>query len=207
MTGLLKFTDAAVDVVFPLAGQSLPRDHAQALQRSLCAQLPWLNAGASDALTGIHPIKLVPGDDSPALLSRRSSLMLRVSEQRAGDLLALSGLELQVAGYALILGPAHLRRLQAHATLYAYKVAASSTDEVAFMAMMSNELARLAIGGERVCGKHNPMSTDDGEISTFSLMLHALPPEQSLRLQIHGLGPHRTLGCGIFVPHKSASAV
>jgi hypothetical protein len=38
-------------------------------------------------------------------------------------------------------------------------------------------------------------------------MLHALSPEQSLRLQQHGLGPQRLLGCGIFVPHKSAAAV
>jgi hypothetical protein len=44
-------------------------------------------------------------------------------------------------------------------------------------------------------------------VNTFSLMLHALPPDQSLRLQHHGLGVHRLLGCGIFVPHKSAAAV
>jgi len=44
-------------------------------------------------------------------------------------------------------------------------------------------------------------------LDTFSLMLHALPEEQSLRLQRCGLGPHRLLGCGIFVPHKSAAAV
>ena len=44
-------------------------------------------------------------------------------------------------------------------------------------------------------------------MTTFSMMLHALVPEQSLRLQQHGLGPHRLLGCGLFVPHKSAAAV
>jgi hypothetical protein len=38
-------------------------------------------------------------------------------------------------------------------------------------------------------------------------MLHALPAEQSLRLQKRGLRPHRLMGCGIFVPHKSAAAV
>ena len=45
------------------------------------------------------------------------------------------------------------------------------------------------------------------EMTTFSMMLHGLGPEQSLRLQQRGLGPHRLLGCGLFVPHKSAAAV
>ena len=66
--------DEAVDVVFPLDGQALPRDHAQALQQALCAQLPWLSA---DALAGVHPIKLVPGTEELALLSRRTRLLLR----------------------------------------------------------------------------------------------------------------------------------
>jgi hypothetical protein len=65
----------------------------------------------------------------------------------------------------------------------------------------------LAIGGERVCGKRHSMVVSGGVLNTFSLMLHALAPEQSLRLQQCGLGPHRLLGCGLFVPHKSAAAV
>jgi CRISPR-associated protein Cas6 len=47
----------------------------------------------------------------------------------------------------------------------------------------------------------------DAEIVGFSLMLHALAPEDSLRMQAAGLGTARHLGCGIFVPHKSAGAV
>jgi hypothetical protein len=38
-------------------------------------------------------------------------------------------------------------------------------------------------------------------------MLHELSPEHSLRMQAAGLGAQRKLGCGIFVPHKSAGAV
>lgn len=196
--------DAAVDAVFPIDGQSLPRDHAQALQRVLCAQLPWLEF---DALAGIHPIKLVPGSEDQALLSRRARLLLRVGARRVDELMALAGLDLSVDGHVLHLGVPHLRELQPHATLYAYKVAADSADEITFMAAVDRELAELAIGGERVCGKRQRMVLSGHVLDTFSLMLHALLPEQSLRLQQHGLGPHRLLGCGIFVPHKSAAAV
>lgn len=194
----------AVDVVFPLEGQYLVRDHALALRQTLCRLLPWLE---TDAQAGIHPIKLVPGTDSPALLSRRSLLLLRVAPQRVPALSALAGLDLMVAGQRLHLGAAHLRELQAHATLYAYKVAADSADEVVFMAELARELAALGIVGERVCGMHQVLSLTNGVVNTFSLMLHALPPDQSLHLQHRGIGPHRLLGCGIFIPHKSAAAV
>jgi hypothetical protein len=44
-------------------------------------------------------------------------------------------------------------------------------------------------------------------IAGFSLMLHGLSVADSLRVQRAGIGPHRLLGCGIFVPHRSAAAV
>lgn len=196
--------DAVLDVVFPLDGQTLPRDHAQALQLALCAQWPWLN---TDALAGVHPIRLVTGNDDPALLSRRTRLLLRVSAQRANELMALAGLDFDVAGHRLRLGAPHLRELQPHATLYAYKVAATSADELTLMAAVDRELAVLGIAGERVCGKRQHMRVSGRAVDTFSLMLHALPPDQSLRLQQYGVGANRLLGCGIFVPHKSAAAV
>lgn len=194
----------SVDVVFPIGGQYLARDHAHALRQTLCLQMPWLE---TQAHVGIHPIKLVPGSDTPALLSRRSLLLLRVPTQRAQELCTLAGLDLMVDGHRLHLGRAHLRGLEPHSTLYAYKVAADSEDEVVFMAAVARELAELGIGGERVCGKRQVLSVRDGVVNTFSLMLHALPPDQSLRLQHQGIGLHRLLGCGIFIPHKSAAAV
>lgn len=194
----------SVDVVFPLIGRSLPRDHALDLQQALCAQTSWL---ATDALVGIHPIKLVPGTDSTALLSGRSCVVLRVKRQRAAELLELSGREISVAGHPLTLGAGHRREFTPHATLYAYKVAADSADEMDFMVNVSRALSELAIGAERVCGKRQQMAISGHELSTFSLMLHGLLPDQSMRLMECGIGPHRLLGCGIFIGHKSAAAV
>ena len=196
--------DTAVEAVFPLEGKTLPRDHAQALQSALAEQLPWLRA---DAAAGIHPLKLVSGPESLALLSHRTRLILRVHANRLDELKALAGVQLDVGGHALRLGAVHLRALQPLATLYAYRVAATGADESAFMQAMETELAALSIAGERVCGKRQSLQVDGLDMTTFSMMLHGLVPEQSLRLQQHGLGPHRLLGCGLFVPHKSAAAV
>lgn len=194
----------AVDVVFPVTGSTLARDHAQALQDALSGQWPWLQ---SEAQAGIHAIKLVAGTQPQAMLSNRAKLLLRVPTQRAPELLATSAIELMVAGHPMNLGAPHTRELQPHATLYAYHVAASNADEAAFMAEVTEELSDMGIGGERVCGKRQQLLVAGGVLTTFSLMLHALAPEHSLRVQYLGIGPHRLLGCGIFIPHKSAAAV
>ena len=204
MTALQAMADTVVDAVFPIKGSTLPRDHALPLQQLLTAQWPWLE---TDPLAGIHAIKMVQGSLESGLLSQRARLVLRVTAQRTAELLALPHMELSVAGHRIDLGPARLRELQAHATLYAYKVAVGDGDETRFMAEIERELRALEIGGERVCGKRQRMTVQGAMLDTFSLMLHSLPAQQSLRLQQHGLGPHRLLGCGIFVAHKSAAAV
>lgn len=204
MSTMHLLADRSVDVVFPMDAQTLPRDHAQALQLALCAQWSWL---ASEPLAGIHPIKVVHGLGESALLSRRVRLMLRLGASRAAELLSFQGTVLKVAGEGLRLGVPHLRELQPHATLYAYRVAADNGDELAFMAAVDRELGELGIDGVPVCGLRHRMQVSGRPVDTFSLMLHQLAPRQSLLLQRCGVGPRRLLGCGLFVPHKSAAAV
>ena len=201
---LVTDADSAVEAVFPLEGKTLPREHAQALLDALVVSMPWLQ---DDAGAGIHPLKLVSGTESMALLSGRTRLILRVKANRLDKLRASEGAQLDVAGHPLRLGAVHLRALQPLATLYAYRVAAVAGDESAFMQAMEAELAALGVAGERVCGKRQMVRVNQHDMVTFSMMLHGLGPDQSLRLQQHGLGPHRLLGCGLFVPHKSAAAV
>lgn len=191
-----------VDLVFPLAGRSVPRDYAPALQAALQQVLPWL---AQDARAGIHPLKLVHG--GAGLLSPRTRLLLRLPRERVTDARSLAGRAVSVDGHAVQLGEPHARELLAHATLYAYAVAAAGEDEVAFMQAVNGELQTLGVRTQTVCGKRGARPLDGGTLTTFSLMLHALNPADSLRVQEQGLGPHRLLGCGVFVPHKSAAAV
>lgn len=193
-----------VDVVFPLAGHHLSRDHARALADALCGVAPWL---ADEPYAGVHPIKLVPGLESQALLSNRVRMRVRVPRERTAALADLAGLSLDIGGARLVLGIPHTRELLAHATLYAYSVASDSADELAFLRAVGEELDALGIRGHRVCGKHHRLALAHGMQDSFSLMLHGLGVEHSLLLQQHGLGGQRLLGCGIFVPHKSAAAV
>lgn len=196
-----------VDLVFPLSGRSLPREHAQPLLQALLQELPWLEA---EPQAGVHQVKLVPGGDVQALLSQRARLLLRLPRHRVDDAALLAGRTLALADSRVRLGVPHLRELAPHATLYAPAVAAPSEDEAEFARVVAAGLAALALRSPWICGKRHirfAAGRQEHPRTTFSLMVHTLPPADSLRLQEQGLGSFRLLGCGLFVPHKSAAAV
>jgi CRISPR-associated protein Cas6 len=196
--------DTVVDVAFPLEGSSLPRDHALPLAQALNAHLAWL---AEEPLAGIHPVKVVSGYGVRGLLSQRARLVLRLPGARVAALAALAGRSLSVGGCELRLGEPKPRALLPHGTLYAYFVAAASADEQAFMAAVASTLEALEVDAHSVCGRRQQIGAPGRAITGFSLMLHGLSAADSLRVQRAGVGPHRMLGGGIFVPHRSAAAV
>lgn len=195
---------ALVDLVFPLAGRSLPREHAQPLLQALLQALPWMDA---EPQAGVHQVKLVPGGEAQALLSQRARLLLRLPRHRLDDAGVLAGRTLALGDSSVRLGVPHLRELAPHATLYAHAVAAPSEDEAEFARMVTAGLATLEVRAPWICGRRHSRPAPGHPRTTFSLMVHALSPADSLRLQERGLGGFRLLGCGLFVPHKTTAAV
>ena len=61
----------------------------------------------------------------------------------------------------------------------------------------------MGIHGEIISGRPRRLAAGGQEVLAYGLALHGLSPADSLRVQGEGLGPHRRLGCGIFVPHKA----
>ena len=195
---------AMVDIGFGLEGDALPRDHRRALAEALERALPWF-AGVPGA--GIHRLNLPSGDRAEAPLSGRTRLRLRVPRERAPDAAALAGAELRLGDRRLRVGTPKQRELLPYGTLYAHCVAVESaaTEEADFLRAVQADLAQLGVPCRAICGRRQV--SDNGEIQGFSLMLDGLSAEHSLRVLELGLGPHRRLGCGVFVAHRSASAV
>jgi CRISPR-associated protein Cas6 len=102
-------------------------------------------------------------------------------------------------------GAAHVRELLPYSAIYAHLVATDDADEARFVAAVAGELQALDVACRAICGRHQV--TEGGALHGFSLMLDGLGPAQSMRVLEAGLGPHRRLGCGLFVPHKSSVAV
>jgi CRISPR-associated protein Cas6 len=197
-------TEAAsmVDVAFALEGDTLPRDHRRALAAALEAALPWLAASEG---AGIHRLNLSAGGGPLALLSRRTRLTLRVPRERADDSRALTGTEVSLGGGRLRLREAQVRELLPWGTLYAHFVAADDVDENRFLDAVAAELDALGVPCRTICGRRQEL--ESGALQGFSLMLDGLTRAGSLRVLDRGIGGHRRLGCGLFVPHKSAAAV
>ncbi len=204
-----------VDLAFAISCRSLPLDHAHALSSALGAVLPWLE---SEADAGVHLIHGAesgngwyrPDDPEDVLyLSRRTRMTLRLPKARVDDARALSGAELDIAGHRLGVGAAVVRPLSPLPTLFARYVAADPEgSEEEFLADCATVLRRMEIPVRKMlCGRSHPLRTPDGVVFTRSLMVADLEPEQSVRLQQRGLGPGRTMGCGLFIPHKGVAPV
>lgn len=195
---------AMLDAVFALTGRTVPREPRRLLADALQAWLPWL---ATAPGAGVHRLKVVADEGEAALLSQRARLVLRAPRTRLPELLALAGCELDLAGHRVRLGPPGARELLPYRTLYAEFVAAADDDEAAFLRAVDGELGAMGVKGERICGRRHVLRDGASWMPGFSLMLDGLSPTDSLRVLEAGLGAHRRLGCGLFVPHRSAAAV
>lgn len=197
----------AVDIAFALKGGTIPADHGWSLYRLLAARLTWLEA---DDTAGVHPIRGARSGSGAAELyvGGRGRLMLRLPSARANESFALSGARLEL-GEGVEVGAPQVRSLFAHGTLYSRFVAAETSDETEFLRTVNAELQRAGIGCKVVLGRLGRAAGAGAsdEMVGFSVMLHELSPEHSLAMQQTGLGAGRKLGCGIFVPHRSAAAV
>jgi CRISPR-associated protein Cas6 len=141
-------------------------------------------------------------------------LTLRVPRHRVAELLRdLPGAKLDLGGERLVVGAGKTKPLSTETTLFSRYVALdlaahASEDEGAFLETAARALAEMDIRVRKaVCGKTNRLATPDGFMTTRSLMLAGLTPDESIRLQQRGLGHHLLLGCGIFIPHKGIDSV
>jgi len=208
--------DNVLDVVFAVKDcQSLPAEHAYSLAEALHEALPWLN---EEEQVGIHPIYGAetgngwqrPDDpDAPIYISRRQKMTIRVPRERVDDIMQLTGQTLEISGHSLTVGEAKTRLLSDLPTLFARNVATEQgIDEDTFLAQVMEELRALDIEVKKMMASiEREIRTPDGPLYTRGLMLADLDQEDSVVLQEQGLGPHRKLGCGLFVPQKGIKAV
>ncbi len=200
-----------VDLLFAIACPTLPVDHAWALSAQIRERLPWF---ADEARAGLHLIHGADsgngwarpeGADDLLHLSRRTRLTLRIPRARIDETSRLCGEELDVAGHRMKIGAAKVRRLSLTNILYARYVAApEERGEDAFIEWAVAELKGRGLRFKKIlCGRETEIGTPDGPLKTRSLMVGNLPVEDAVLIQEEGIGVHRALGCGLFIPQKS----
>lgn len=211
--------DDVVDLVYRITCRSLPLDHAHSFSVAVREQLFWID---EEECAGIHLIHgaesgngwMRPEDTSSELLhlSRRARMTLRVPKHRIDDAHRLSGRKLDIDGHSLEVGRATVKLFSTLPTQFARYVVVpegiAPDDEEAFMAYAVGRLRALDIKVRKLlCGRTHAIRHPDGDLHTRSLMLADLEVEEAVTLQQQGMGRYKTMGCGLFIPHKGIRAV
>lgn len=194
-----------VDVVFALEEATLGDDHASALSLAVRRALPWFD---DEPEAGVLPLSGLARGNGVRFVGRRSRLALRLPIHRSASADSLAGARLDLDGVVLQVGTSCLRPLfPARGVVHSSLVSVGTDDEIEFLARCESLLAGRGLKPQLITGKAQGLRSAEGVVCGFSLMLHGLSAADSLAVQEAGLGGHRALGCGLFVPHKSVVAV
>ena len=215
-TEKFEVSDDIVDVFFNVKCKCLPLEHMEALTTSLYTVIPWLE---HEVVAGILPIA---GSESGngwerscdpeelIYLSRRQKMMMRLPKERLTDVENLVGKTINVAGYDLEVGKSSIKKLSDLPTAFCRSILVNDRmEENDFLQWAFDELKALDITvNKMMAGKESVVQLpNQKERVTRSLMVAELKQIESVRLQQHGLGEGRKLGCGIFMPQKDIKAV
>ncbi len=206
--------DDVCDLVFRLSGRSIDVDHAHALAEALREHLD----DDTCAHIGVHGVRMASsgngwnrpeGAGAELPLSRRARLDIRVPRELVDTVLRLSKCRLSLGSRQIEVGSATIRPLSSHGTLYARAISCDpQQSEGEFLQQVAAELQAMDIDVSRMlCGRSGEIRTGGEGLFTRALMVADLKPRESVRLQQHGIGGDRLLGCGLFVPHKEIDAV
>lgn len=199
-------TSPTIVVHFPVQGRQLPADHGHALYSAITRQLPALHGAP---WLGLELISGIPWREGVIVLpTRGAQLRLRVPADRYGVLFPLAGKRLDIAGHPLRLGIPTARPLQPAPSLYARVVTIKKfTEPEPFLDAACRQLDALGVNAalelpldDQGRFRRRVIQIHGKSVVGFSLAAHGLGDDDSIRLQTHGLGGRRSMGCGIFNP-------
>jgi len=207
-------SDKVVDLHFKIDCKQIPICHAWELSQALYGVLPWIK---DEKEVGIHQIHGAtsgngwerPPDGELIYLSKRTRMHLRVPTLRVDDANELVGKTLDIAGCPVIVGKMASKKIDPFSTIFSrYIVVQAGMTEDDFLNWVAAELKTRNMQARKLlCGIGHEIEANGEKIETRSLMIADLDKSTSVALQEVGLGPHRHLGCGIFIAHKGIKAV
>lgn len=193
-----------ITVQFPVQGQKLPADHGYLLYSAISRIKPELH---ETKWLGIEMISGMPFDKGLIILPRVAQLHLRIPADKFGAVIQLAGKRLELDGHSIRIGIPTARPLTPSATLYSRIVTIRGFMEVPeFLEAAKRQLTELEINAKLELPNQDRsrfrriLTVKDKKIVGFSLIARGLNDEDSLKLQSHGIGGKRAMGCGIFNP-------
>ena len=196
-----------VDLAFALVGQRpIPADHGYGLYGALSRILPAVHC---DNGIAIHPIGGQQIGNRQLQLTDRSRLIIRVASHQIGELIALAGKQINLAGTPLWIGVPRAFSLTPATALRSRLVTTKNCqDQSRFEQEFRRQLDALFVRPESLFTivKRKTLRVKDKEIVGYELIVEGLIEEESLSIQETGIGGRRHMGCGVFTPWLTENA-
>lgn len=194
-----------INVLFPVQGQKLPADHGYPLYSAISQLMPGLH---ETGWLGIEKISGIPFEQGIiALPPRGAKMRLRIPADKFGEVIPLSGKQLEIDGFPIRLGIPRALPLAPARSLYSNIVIIRGFMEFPeFLEAANRQLKELNISAtlksppEAQSRSRRILTIKDKKIVGFSLVAGGLNDEDSIKLQSQGIGGRRAMGCGIFNP-------
>ena len=213
-------TAPVLDILFRVTGTEVPADHGYALFGAISRILEsdgdrWLHANPA---IGLHTVRGAPGAPGRYLLGAGARFGLRLPSELVPRSLKLAGRGIELDGCRLRVGVAQTHALVPATTLHC-RIATTRNghDPARFDAEIIRQAAALDLHGrifrvprrEQGSAGRDPsrrvVRIRDKLVVGYALLATNLTAEESIRLQEHGLGGRRRMGCGVFVPFRARS--
>jgi CRISPR-associated protein Cas6 len=197
-----------IDIAFRVSATgTIPVDHGYLLYAALSRRLPYLHESLE---LGIHSIRGRQVGNRQSKLQDFSRVTLRADVDSLRHLIPLSGSQISLAGTTLLLGVPELKQLEPvgelRSRLVVIKLSHSpKVPEDAFRLSLLRQLEALEVTApEVVIGQRCTMQIKGREIVGYEVCLNALSPEDSVKIQEHGLGGRHRMGAGLFTAYEPA---
>jgi len=208
-------TSPVIELVFPVRGKTLPADHNYAIYGATASICPVIH---SNLLITFQTISGIPDQKGKIILAgNKASLHFRLPANLISQIYPLAGKALSIRGHAIQLGIPKVLMIKSSPTLRSRLVVIKGYQEpVSFLEAAQRQLAALGIAGSLSIPTDRQGQLERKTLSInkpnqrykivgFSLEASNLTEEDSIALQIAGLGGKRSMGCGYFSPIKSHS--
>lgn len=194
-----------VELSFGIVGETLPADHGYGLYSRIsnfCSAIHTQEGISIQTITGI------PDRQGKIYLTNKSRLRIRLPGDYVPLVYSLAGKQLTIGVHSIRLHIPQIFTLQPASSLRARIVTIKGFQEPeAFLEAAKRQLDALEIRGITTIPLNARGETDRKVIKIkrysvvgFGLEVTNLNDEDSIKLQIQGLGGKRKMGAGIFVP-------
>jgi CRISPR-associated protein Cas6 len=196
-----------VELSFGVIGETLPADHGYGLYSAIVHLCPQVHEREG---LSILTIAGIPDRKGKIFLTERSHLRIRLPYDCMPMVYHLAGKQLSIGSHSIRLRIPQIFTLYPGSRLRARIVTIKNHQEPeSFLEAARLQLAALGVVGEVIVpldveGKpaRKTIKIKNYSVVGFGVEVSGLSEEDSIKLQISGLGGKHRMGCGVFVPMK-----